>query len=370
LTSTFLVLAALMAGAAILVVARPLLRDHLDERPALVTAVVFGLVLPLAAAGLYQRFSNYSWDPNPVAIGADGTPDVNQMLARLEGRLEEHPDDVAGWTMLGRSNLVLKNYPKAVAAFERAYQLTGGRDAEVDASLAEALAMAGGQSITTRGVALIEEALAADPKNPRALWYGGLVARDQGKPELARERWLAILDLGPPPDVARVLAGQITAIDRELKRPVDPRLVAMAATAGDAGAATGGDEARPAGRNGAAANAGPVVRLHVTVAAALGSRVDGQGTLFVYAQDPDRPGPPLAVKRFAPGQSLPLDVELSTADAMLPSRTLASVRTVLLVARYSRSGQPMKSSGDLYGEQRLDLGGAAPVNLTIDRVVP
>lgn len=369
MTPSFLILAALMAGAAILVVARPLLRDHPDERPALATAVVFGLLLPLAAAGLYHRFSSYSWDPNPVAIAADGTPDVSQMLARLEGRLAEHPDDVAGWTMLGRSNLVLKNYPKAVAAFEKAYSLTGGRDAEVDASLAEALAMAGGQSITPRGVALIEEALGADPKNPRALWYGGLVARDQGKPELARERWLAILDLGPPPEVARVLAAQITAIDRELKRPVDPKLVAMASTAGDAAAAPGGEAARPGGGD-APAGAGPVVRLHVTVAAALAPRLDGQGTLFVYAQDPDRPGPPLAVRRFEPGQSLPLDVELSTADAMLPSRTLASVRTVTVVARYSRSGQPMKASGDLYGEKRLELGGTEPVSLVVDHVVP
>ena len=110
--------------------------------------------------------------------------------------------------------------------------------------------------------------------------------------------------------------------------------------------------------------------MKARVAPALAARIDGTGTLFVYAQDPDRPGPPLAVRRFEPGQKLPLDVELTTADAMMPSRSLAGVKSAQVVARYSRSGQPMKASGDLFGELRYDLARKGRSELAIDSVVP
>ena len=57
----YLLLAALMSGAAIVLLVRPLLRDNLGERPALVTAVVIGVLLVivcLGIAGLYMYYSD------------------------------------------------------------------------------------------------------------------------------------------------------------------------------------------------------------------------------------------------------------------------------------------------------------------------
>ena len=52
----------------------------------------------------------------PVASRQDrqqpqGMPDVTAMIARLEARLAEKPDDLDGWLMLGRSRAVLGDMP-------------------------------------------------------------------------------------------------------------------------------------------------------------------------------------------------------------------------------------------------------------------
>lgn len=372
--TAFLALGAAMVALALWLLARPLLRPTEEGGRALASALALALLLPLAAAGLYRTFSNFGWTAEDIAGASGRPPDVGQMLDRLQARLREHPDDVAGWRMLGRSLVVLHRYPEAITAYERAYQFTGGRDADIDAGLAEALAMQSDERFDGRASDLLEQALQADPKNPRALWYGGVVAYNRGDKALARSRWVAVLDLGPPPEVAHALATQINRIDAETGRPPEARFVALAAVAPGEGAAAEAAAAGSAapGPEPEATGEAPAATVHlkVSVTPALRGRVDGGGTLYVFAQDPDAPGPPLAVKRFAPGQALPLEVTLGAADAMVPGRTLARVRHTRLVARYTRSGAPQAASGDLYGERLHELSERGPVELVIDQVVP
>ena len=55
---------------------------------------------------------------------------------------------------------------------------------------------------------IIEEVLAAEPLNPKALWYGGLVALELGRADLVRTRWTSLLALKPPDRVAEVVREQ------------------------------------------------------------------------------------------------------------------------------------------------------------------
>jgi len=90
------------------------------------------------------------------------------------------------------------------------------------------------------------------------------------------------------------------------------------------------------------------------------------------ARDPAAPGPPLAVVRRTSAQ-LPLKVALTERDAMLPSRSIASVPRVQVVARLSLSGSPREQSGDYYGTAEYAFDSAGPagkVNISIDRAVP
>jgi cytochrome c-type biogenesis protein CcmH len=92
--------------------------------------------------------------------------------------------------------------------------------------------------------------------------------------------------------------------------------------------------------------------------------------LFILARDPDAGGPPLAVQRHSSSEA-PLTIELSERDAMMPTRTIASVPKVQVVARLSRSGTPQAQSGDFFGEASYEFAnGAGTLNIIVDRTVP
>ncbi|MOA22030.1 hypothetical protein D3C78_1425580 [compost metagenome] len=73
---------------------------------------------------------------------------------------------------------------------------------------------------------------------------------------------------------------------------------------------------------------------------------------------------PLAAKRVTVAQ-LPIEVELSDSDAMMPSMKLSSFPEVQLVARVSRAGKP--TQGEWIGRSSpLASSTTAAQHLTID----
>ncbi len=373
----FVVLAALMASAALALILWPLYHGRVEEgRAGLVTSLIVALVVPLAAGGLYWVLSNWSWDPAAMKMAAGGTHSIEEMVAGLESRLRRHPDDVNGWIMLGRSQVVLNRYPRAVEAYEHAYKLTDGRNIEALIGYAEALALVDPQALQGRAGQLIDAALALEPQNPRALWYGGIAALRNGKIALARDRWAVLVALDPPPEVKAVLVERLADLDRQLGRT--PAGTPVPTTAAARGAAARLARTPPvatassaplAGQGGAPADRQGTVTVTVSIAPTLAARVPAGAPLFVLARDPTQPGPPFAVKRLTSVQ-LPTTVVLTEQDAMLPSRTIASARQLLIVARYSVSGAPTAASGDLYGEVPYELASGRPLNLVIDKTVP
>src|ERR1700675_4312226 len=100
----FLVVAAFMAAIAATAVAIPLLRD----RHSRVVGAIAALLVVGAAAGLYPLWSNWNWHAPATAQGAAAGPDIIAMVAKLEQHLQDQPDDLPGWLMLGRSYLALQ----------------------------------------------------------------------------------------------------------------------------------------------------------------------------------------------------------------------------------------------------------------------
>jgi cytochrome c-type biogenesis protein CcmH len=112
-----------------------------------------------------------------------------------------------------------------------------------------------------------------------------------------------------------------------------------------------------------------LVELTVTVAPGLKAQVPAGAALFLAARDPTQLGPPYAAQRHMANE-LPLEVQLSDADAMLPGRTMSSAQQLTIIARISLSGQPVAASGDLFGEASWQPGKSGKLNLVIDRKVP
>lgn len=330
----FVVAAVAMALAAAAFIAWPLLRHAAPARAAGWTAVV---LLPLAAAIYYAVSSGGYWQRAEEAALA---PDPAAMVAKLEARLQREPDDAAGWMMLGRSYLVMRDPGRAVTAYERAVTLTAERDVNALIGLGEALVSGSEAEFTARGGSVFEQAYDLAPDDGRALWYTGIVALRRGDVATARARWQRLAAQELPPDVRAALDNAIASLD---------------APAGGAAAA-------------APAAAGRVLRVRVSVDPARAASLPPGGALFVFLRESER-GPPLAVARQPLG-GWPVEVELTDASVMLPGRSLDQFAGGQVVARISPSGEPRANPGDAYGAVALSASLPDHVDVVIDSQVP
>ncbi|MCU0758349.1 MAG: hypothetical protein MUF07_03995 [Steroidobacteraceae bacterium] len=360
MSPAFVAIAALLALAAVAAVALPLVlrrprpgagsaggaaaSGSAVEPPAapLAAAVAAFLVLG-GAAGLYATWSNWTW-PAAGQEGVAATP--ADMVSKLARRLEQQPQDVDGWLMLGRSYAALGQYPLAVRAYQRADRLENGRNVEALTGWAEALALSNEAELEGRAGQLFERALALEPTSPKALFFGAVAAQRRGELPLALQRFETMLAGGPPENVRPLLEQQVAML--------------KAAMAGAAPAAPGASPGATAGS--------PAIRVQVRVAPAIASRVPAGAPLFVFVRVPGQPGPPLAVKRLA--ATLPQLVELTPADAMMGGNGFAAGDEVEVTARVALGGQPTASTGDPFGLVSYDVGRDGEKELVIDRLTP
>jgi cytochrome c-type biogenesis protein CcmH len=352
--NTFLVVAAVMAAIAAAVVALPLVRD----RQSRVLGIAAAVIVIGAAAGLYPLWSNWDWHTVAPAAGVPPAgPDVAAMVSKLEKRLQDQPDDLTGWLMLGRSYLALQRMDDAIVAYDHAHRLDA-KSAEADLGLGEAMSLRAGGNITPPAAELFEAAMVLTPDNPKALLYGGFAAAVRGDAALARSRWLALKAMNPPPQIAEMLDQRIAELGP----------AGSAGAGGAANAAAAGTNASPAGTNAQAGGLGAAeVTVNISIAPALKTRLTSEAPLFLFAREPGSQGPPLAAKRLT-GTAIGTQVHLSPADSMLPGHTLVSGQRVSITARVSFSGQPTPAAGDLYGELTYDVGHDGVRDLVIDRV--
>lgn len=100
------------------------------EKPAIWTAVVLAVALPLGSMGLYM------WVGQPEALNpmAAKTPDqvdpkdLAKMAQTLAEKLQAKPDNLQGWVMLGRTYRALENFDAALKAYDSALKLSADDD--------------------------------------------------------------------------------------------------------------------------------------------------------------------------------------------------------------------------------------------------
>lgn len=322
---------------------RPLWRD----RAARVTAAVSTAVLATAAVALYVWSSHWTWPQEDTNADSPAA-----MVSRLAKRLESEPNDVQGWLMLGRSYTALGQLPLAQRAYQRADRLESGRNVEALIGMAEAMVMQSNGAVDPRAARMFEQALTLEPNSEKALFYSAVAAQRRGETPLAISRFEKMLQLDPPENVRNILQQQIVA------------LRASIATGGASGTSAPG--AGPAAA--AAVSETPHVLVAVSIKPALAREVAPGSTLFVFVRAPGRPGPPLAVKRLP--ATLPVSVELTSADSMVPGLSFAPNDTVEVSAKISADGSATPKSGDLVGRVRYIVGRDFKKSIVIDGRTP
>jgi len=166
------------------------------RRWAAVSALVF---IPLGAICIYLVLGSPNLPGQPLAQRFAATPDANSiagLIARVESHLERSPDDGRGWEVIAPVYMRLGRFDDAVRAYRSALRLEG-ESADRQASLGEALAGAGGGVITTDARSAFERALVLDKTNPRAQFYLGLAAEQDGRTGEAAERWQGLIAHAP-----------------------------------------------------------------------------------------------------------------------------------------------------------------------------
>jgi cytochrome c-type biogenesis protein CcmH len=263
------------------------------------------------------------------------------------------PDDGEGWALLARSYVELKQYREAADAFSRAVKRIPN-DPTLLADYADALGMANGKTLRGEPAALVQRALKADPKHPKALALAASAAFEDKKYRQAIGYWEQLRALlAPTSDEAKGIEANIAEANALLggKSLAAPTSVAEALAAAVDAAPVGG-----------------AISGTVRVAPELAAKVSSGDTLLVYAKAVARSGPPLAVVRVA-ATGLPFSFRLDDSQAMVPELRLSSVSEVALTARVSHSGTATPQSGDLQGVIQPVKVGTQGVELVMDQVV-
>ncbi|MEP7083478.1 MAG: c-type cytochrome biogenesis protein CcmI [Betaproteobacteria bacterium] len=342
-------------------------------------AIVLGLLIPALALPLYLIVGTpAALDPSarvPAAGKREFTPEqLRGALATLKTRLETTPDDVTGWTMLGRGLLLLNDFPGSAAAFERAVAIKAD-DAGLLADFADALAMQRGGDFTGKPSELIQAALKVNPQLPKALALAAAAAFAQNQFEAARGYWQRLLVLlppdSPPAQEVKAMIEQVAARAAGVDKPASPQQ-ATASPAPVAPAPTPASAPATAAATGGAATAaaiGKAITGTVRLAPALAGKMAAGDTLFIFARAVDGPRMPLAIVRGSASE-LPRAFRLDDSVGMAGGPLLSAAAQVRIEARVSRSGEALPRTGDLRGESAVVAAGTAGVEVVIDRLVP
>ena len=310
-------------------------------------SVAAGLLVPLSVA-LYLGIG--TWEGQSIPDNS-AMPAMAELVAGLDARLQEQPEDPAGWFLLGQSYMSLSRFSDARRAFREAVARTPAPGADLRLALGEAEALTDPESLRGSAGQIFEEVLQLEPENPTALWYGGLAAAATQRLDVARMRWTRLLQLDPPQALRDVLQQHLDALGGALQSAEEPLRLAQS------------DQSEPP--------AGLEIRLFIRLAeefSASGLANNPATSLFVFARAPEG-GPPVAAIRGT-ASAVPGEFSLSDANSMLPGRSVADFDALTIVARLSASGQPTEQPGDLYGELSYQAEeGDAVLELVIDQVV-
>ncbi len=344
MTLGFWLISAALISLACAILLIPLWRGN--RRP-LKLSVVLALFIPVLTVGLYLMVGT------PAALSparvADDQPvvELDDAIAALQQRLQQQPDNLDGWLLLGRSYRTLQRYAEAEQAFRAALALDE-ENPVVQVELAEAMTFAAGQPrFSDPAIALLERAVASDPELQKGIWLLGIAAAQNGQDRQAIAHWQRLMTLlEPGSSVAATVSEQIGIARQRLANP-------------------GGQ---------APATNLPGLSLRITLSdqmvqnAAAGS-VPGVTALFVILRATGTQGMPLAARRIA-GPQFPLELRITDRDLLQPGSSLAELQRLAVSARLSFAGTPAASAGDLQSETiTLDGLPGSAVELELNQVV-
>jgi cytochrome c-type biogenesis protein CcmH len=300
-------------------------------------------VVPVASLMMYSVLGEpVALDPRALVQGAGNgseevTPEkLTEMATALTRRLQDEPNSMEGWVMLGRVQRARGMFQESAEAFGKALAMS--RDDNLSIERAEVLAQKNGGSFAGEPWSIIQRVLTADPHHLNALFLAGSASYAELNFNTALRYWERAREVVPAdsPD-APELDRAIAEARSKLGLPAIPPRAASAAPA-DVAASS------PAAK---AALAASSISGRVTLVKELQGLVAPTDTVFVYATPVTGSRMPVAIVRTT-ADKLPFDFVLDDSSAMTPTAKLSTMDEVTVRVRISKSGQATAQAGD-YG---------------------
>ncbi|MEE9351120.1 MAG: c-type cytochrome biogenesis protein CcmI [Thiotrichaceae bacterium] len=341
------------------------------QRHSKLSILFVALFVPILAVGLYLKYGKIDAIAESSVVrggassnhnnqNASGKPQMSmeEIVVKLETKLKSEPDNLKGWSMLGRTYMVINRPADAVTAYTKALSLNPG-DPTLLLQLADALATSKEGNLLGKPEEYIQQALQKEPENLMGLWLAGMSAKQRGAKEEAIGYWNKVLP-------------KLTAGSSEIKEVQG--LILEAGGKIDAGAGSAVASNKPASVASAPADASSMgdastktsITVKIDLADELKSKANPDHTVFIYAKAVTGPPMPLAAVRKQV-KDLPIEVVLDDSMAMMPQLKISGFKQVTVGARVSVGGTPTKNSGDLFTEQSPVALGES-LMLTIDTV--
>lgn len=165
-------------------------------------AAVLALVgLPLVAIGVYMPLGSPMLQDFPLAqrergSGSGMARSLETLVVQVEQHLEKNPTDGRGWNVLAPVLERLGRFDDAARAYRNSLTYNG-ESAERRSNLGEALSAAAGGVVTAEAKAEFERARALDADDPKANYFLGLAAEQDGRKDDAATIWRALLAKAP-----------------------------------------------------------------------------------------------------------------------------------------------------------------------------
>lgn len=175
-------------------------RQPLRTSPSRIVALVLMVAVPAVALGFYLPLGRPDLPAQPLSARNLPSPEETQRVmnavAGLARELQENPDDLQGWVLLGEAYRRLGRARDAVEPFRRAVALSGGAP-ELNARLGESIVEANQGTVLREAELAFRAVLERSPGDRQSMYYLGWARAQAGDAKGAIDWWASMLEDAP-----------------------------------------------------------------------------------------------------------------------------------------------------------------------------
>ena len=259
-----------------------------------------------------------------------GPEQIQRAIIALETETRDNPNDINKLVMLANSYTLSQRFNDSASIWDKIVKLDGSSETLLRAADAHTYANKGAVNTTAQN--FIDRALQLTPQHPQGLWMAGMSAVQKGNLKQGKEFWQRLHPLLlNQPEQQQELATLISELDSELANNLQTEQPIKNALTGAS------------------------ITINVSLDPEVVAQTKATDTVFVFARATEGSPAPLAVKQLQVSD-LPITIELTEKDAMIPQMTISTFPNITISAKVSKSGNPSNRDGDI-NSQAIELNG-------------